>query len=186
MAIHPITQTADHFCAADSFHKTNTSVEAEKLRDTSIVRQLRGHLNTRVNEQLYRVMNSSLYVLNAMSAQRYLFTLRLILHLRNEDLTCTQLKRAKDRCLMSVPCTTVTIGDDGRIQAGTKEVITSTSEKESRSPVIHPSEASTSEEGRTIKQMNLCQGILNKGQSCWLNSTIQFVRLHLTRMYMYG
>ena len=113
--VHPVTLTADHYIAADSFHKNNTKKEAEKLRDTSLVQQLAGKLNTQVCEQLFSFIKTNLYFLNAMSPQRYLLVLRLILHLRNKGITDGQMRDMERTCLLTAPHSKVTVGSDGRM-----------------------------------------------------------------------
>lgn len=82
---HPVTGSDEHYCLTDEFHKKNVKTKVDKLRECNLVHELCGLVNTQVQEQLFRKTVRDLYFLNMMSPGNYLFLLRLILHLQNNE-----------------------------------------------------------------------------------------------------
>ena len=82
--VHPVTQMEEHFILSDEFHKRNSSNKLDQLRDPSLVPEIRTAINTQAQEQLYSQVKKDVYFLDCMEPGRHIFTLRLILHLRNQ------------------------------------------------------------------------------------------------------
>ncbi|XP_048258247.1 uncharacterized protein LOC124129125 [Haliotis rufescens] len=72
------------FCLLDRFHEGNTKSDEELLRRITFVPEMKGSINSQVEEQLHREMNRNNYFLDAMSPGNYMFVLRLLLHFHNE------------------------------------------------------------------------------------------------------
>ena len=70
--LYPVTQVADTYCTVDRFHKANIKTDTEKLHDLDIVKQLRGHFNTQVEEQLFHQLGRDTYFLNMLTPNNYL------------------------------------------------------------------------------------------------------------------
>jgi len=100
---HPVTQTTNHYSLADEFHKRNVKSKKDKIRYVSCVQELRGKLNTQRHEQLFRTMVKHDYYLNSMTPGNYMFTLRLLLSMRNSVLEQDQLGKLKASS-RTVPC----------------------------------------------------------------------------------
>ena len=110
---HPVSGLCETFVLSDEFHKKNSSNEKDLLRDPSLVPQLKKHLNTQTGEQLFSLTKSYIYFLNCMSPRRYMFVLRLLLHLRNEGINATNLTMLKANLL---PGTYLSRAVDGRVK----------------------------------------------------------------------
>ena len=113
--LHPVTQVVDTHCAVDRFHKANIKTDTEKLRDVDIVKQLRGNLNTQVEEQLFRQLGRDTYFLNMLTPNNYLFVLRLLLHLHNIGITDEQMRKATQAFQKCSPKVVAAIGPDCRL-----------------------------------------------------------------------
>lgn len=113
--LHPVTQTSSTYCAVDRFHKHNIKTDSEKLRDIDIVKQLKGNLNTQVQEQLFQQLGKDLYFLNMLTPYNYLFILRLVLHLHNETITKRQMQKATEAFKKYDSGTTAAVGPDYRL-----------------------------------------------------------------------
>lgn len=113
--VHPVTQTSATYCAVDRFHKHNIKTNSEKLRDIDIVKQLKGNLNTQVDEQLFQQLGKDLYFLNMLTPYNYLFILRLVLHLHNETVTKRQIQKATEAFKKFDSGTTAEVGPDCRL-----------------------------------------------------------------------
>ncbi|XP_048254270.1 uncharacterized protein LOC124148760 [Haliotis rufescens] len=72
------------FCLLDRFHEGNTKSDEELLRRITFVPEMKGSINSQVEEQLHREMNRNNYFLDSMSPGNYMFVLRLLLHFHNE------------------------------------------------------------------------------------------------------
>jgi hypothetical protein len=83
---HPLTGSYSHFCSYDRFHQHNSKKAKEWLRRLDSVLQLRGKINSQVVEELFSQIQRSRFFLNQMSPINHIFIVRLMLHLRNEEL----------------------------------------------------------------------------------------------------
>jgi len=111
--VHPVTGSSDTYCATDQFHLKNIKTEVDKLRNLKLVRELRGRLNSQVEEQLFSHFHKNAYFLNSMTPYKFMFTLRLLLHLRNVKLVAQQLLSAKH--LLHSSGLSISYGSDGRL-----------------------------------------------------------------------
>jgi len=116
VGLHPITKSADVYCAADQFHLKNIKTESDKLRNIKLVKELRGQINSQVQEQLFSSLRKDVYFLNSLSPVKFLFVVRLLLHFRNEAIRESQLKAA-EKLLHGTGVTVTTAAADGRINS---------------------------------------------------------------------
>ncbi|XP_046567032.1 uncharacterized protein LOC124275490 [Haliotis rubra] len=77
--------SSETFCLLDRFHEGNTKSEQELLRRISLVPEMKGRINSQVEEQMHRKMNRNNYFLDVMSPGNYMFVLRLLLHFYNQQ-----------------------------------------------------------------------------------------------------
>ncbi|XP_076049595.1 uncharacterized protein LOC143030327 [Oratosquilla oratoria] len=80
---HPVTGTNERYMLFDWFHETNTKEPVESLRRSSLVKELKGLVNTQAAEQFHRDKAKDVYFQNRMSPSNHIFTFRLITHLKN-------------------------------------------------------------------------------------------------------
>ena len=83
---HPVSGSSFRLALFDRFHEGNTKISAELLRRVHPVNELKGKVNTQVEEQLHGKLNRSNHVLNQMDPVRHIFMFRSILDKHNEDL----------------------------------------------------------------------------------------------------
>ena len=83
---HLVSGSSFRLALFDWFHEGNTESSAELLRRVHLVNELKGKINTQVEEQLHRKLNRSNHFLNQMDPVRHIFMFRLILEKPNEDL----------------------------------------------------------------------------------------------------
>ncbi|XP_076037419.1 uncharacterized protein LOC143022898 isoform X2 [Oratosquilla oratoria] len=91
---HPITGTDERYMLFEWYHETNTKEPVESLRRSSLVKELRGLVNTQTAEQLHRDKAKDVYFQNRMSPSNHIFTFRLLMHLKNEMMNKAVEKRA--------------------------------------------------------------------------------------------
>jgi len=89
--VHPVTKSSDVYCAVDRFHSKNIKTDADKLRNVNIVKELRS-INTQVQEQYFSELRRDIYFLNSLQPNKFMFILRLIMHLHNVDIRDKQIE----------------------------------------------------------------------------------------------
>lgn len=119
--MHPITCTADRYCLVDEFHKDNHKNPKDMLRHLSLVPEIRGKINSQVAEQLFNHLKRDIYYLNSNNGAHYMFLLRLLLHLRNEDINKESSTSTADSLKTWLPKSKTEIGKDGHIVASIGE-----------------------------------------------------------------
>ncbi|XP_013873396.1 uncharacterized protein LOC106524217 [Austrofundulus limnaeus] len=77
---HPVTGSSQHYCLSDGFHQHNNKDERDILRQTEIVPELAGRLNSQCAEQLFAGMRKNNYFLNMLTPSAHVFLQRNILH----------------------------------------------------------------------------------------------------------
>ena len=112
---HPSTGIADHYVAVDNLHLKNIKTEDDFMRDLKIVRELKGQINSIVAEQLFSGLKKDLYFLNQFGPANYLFILRLLLHLKSDDIINHQKKKTEELIKSSFGKCVIGIGSDGRL-----------------------------------------------------------------------
>ena len=111
--LHPTTKSGDVYCAVDQFHLKNIATEADKLRNIKLVKELRGQVNTQVQEQFFSCLRRDIYFLNSLSPVNFLFLLRLLIHFRNNEI-CLKQRQSVQKLLESCGIE-VSVGSDGRL-----------------------------------------------------------------------
>ena len=113
--VHPVTHTANRYCAVDRFHKDNIKTDTEKLRNIDLVKQLKGSINTQVMEQMFEKLGKDRYFVNMLKPTNYLFVMRLLLHLHNDSITNRQVARATQAFSKFQTGAVASIGSDSRL-----------------------------------------------------------------------
>ena len=113
---HPITNTANHYCAFDRFHQKNSSSEKEQLRRLDLVEQLKGDINSQVVEELFTSLDRSIYFLTQCKPVNHIFIIRLVLHLLNEKKNEERLQRITKKVKANFSDCAITYGPDKRLK----------------------------------------------------------------------
>jgi hypothetical protein len=113
--VHPLTGSSERYCLTDEFHKKNVKTRKDKLRESNLVVEIAGSINTQVQEQLFRGTKRDLYFLNMMKPLNYLFTLRLLLHLQNDKKNLCMKSKLMDHFKALFGHIEVTFDEFGRL-----------------------------------------------------------------------
>jgi hypothetical protein len=113
VGVHPVTNSSNVYCAVDRFHSNNIKTDADKLRNVKLVKELRGHMNSQVQEQFFSQLRKDIYFLSSLAPTKFLFLVRLLIHFRNCELWKKQQQSVEQ--LLNGTGLTLTLAEDGRL-----------------------------------------------------------------------
>ena len=76
---HPVTGSSVRLCLSDTFHQSNSKRQDSVLRQTNIIQQLRGRINTQTEEQMLSQTGKDNYFVNMMGSTNHIFVERSLL-----------------------------------------------------------------------------------------------------------
>lgn len=107
---HPLTGSSLHYCLADVFHENNSKRTDKVLRQTKVVPQLVGKINTQTEEQLFSQTTKDDYFLNKMNSTKHLFFIRTIIDDMNLTKNTSMYNKISDRLQQPLM-----VSEDGRL-----------------------------------------------------------------------
>lgn len=93
--LHPITGSSRHLCLFDRFHEKNSKAEQEILRRVRLVKELKGTINTQLEEQLYSTYKYDSRFLNKMQPINHVFLFRSIIDNYNSSKNAVLIEELK-------------------------------------------------------------------------------------------